>query len=119
MAAPGIPVNISVTVSDAPGEVWPLILAATAGIPDYSVTTSTDELIVLTRGYTPTWAIVVGGPGSATSQLARRYDEAVFINVTPGAAGTTVEMDGTASEEMAQKLDEVAMSGFWLHPLQA
>jgi hypothetical protein len=118
MAAPGVPVDITVTVTEPPGEIWPMIIEATAGIADYGVTTSTDDLIVLTRGYTPTWAIVAGGPASGLSQLARRYDEVVVINITPGVGGTTLQVTGTASEEMAQKLDEVTMSGVWLHPVR-
>jgi hypothetical protein len=49
MAAPSEPVSLSALVSEKPAEIWPLVVEATSGFPDYSVTESTDEQIVLNR----------------------------------------------------------------------
>lgn len=112
MAAPGVPVNLTALVTETPSEAWPLILSATAGFPDYSVTSSTDAQIVLNRHYVPTGALLTG---SLSIMALATTDNTVVINMSAQSGGTLVEIEGIASQDMANKLDELLYSGVWLH----
>jgi hypothetical protein len=113
MASRGQSFNQSGSVALGPVEVSQSIIAACNGAQGYTVTTAGTGSIVMTRRYTPTWAILLAVIGllffllGLLFLLAKNY-ETLTITLSPNAdGGTNVFISGTASDEMQRRLTSV------------
>jgi hypothetical protein len=109
MANPGQNFNQTMVVATSPEQVSYALMAGTAGVPGYSVTTAGPGSIVLTRKFIPVWAIAVAIAGFLfflIGLLALLYKETEVMSITlaPEGAGTRVTMSGVASQEMLSRL---------------
>jgi hypothetical protein len=113
MASKGQSFNQSGSVALSPIEVSQSIIAACNGAQGYTVTTAGTGSIVMTRRYTPTWAIFLAVVGllffllGLLFLLVKNY-ETVTITLSPDSGGgTNVFISGTASDEMQRRLTSV------------
>jgi hypothetical protein len=109
MAAPGQNFNQTAFVGESPEAVSQAVIAATSGVQNYTVATAGTGSIVLTRKYTPTWAIVVGVVGLllflvGILALLVKSTETVTITITPVDGGSRVSISGVGSAEMLTRL---------------
>ena len=109
MASKGQSFNQSAIVALKPEEVSQSLIATSAGVPGYSVTTAGVGSIVLTRRYVPQWAIAVAIVGVllflvGLLALLVKENETVTVTLLPSGEGTKILMSGTANSEMRQRL---------------
>lgn len=109
MASSGQNVNQRALVAETPEAVSQALIAATAGAPGYTVTTAGNGSIVLTRKYTPTWAIVVAVVGAlfiliGLLLLLYKVTETVTITLVSSQGGTKVNVSGVGSQEMLTRI---------------
>jgi hypothetical protein len=109
MAAPGQNFNQSVLIAETPEAVSQALIASSSGVVGYSVNTAGTGSIVLTRKYTPTWAIVVGVIGLlifliGILALLYKNTETLTITLAPQEGGTRVVVSGLATPEMITRI---------------
>jgi hypothetical protein len=109
VAAAGQIVNDSRFVQEPLQAVSQAVITATAGVPDYTVSSPGPGSIVLTRQYRPTWTIVVAVVGFLVAligllALLIKNTEALTITLVPEEGGTRVTMSGVATPEMVTRL---------------
>jgi hypothetical protein len=109
MAAPGSTLTTTVAVAELPEPVSQALVAAAAGDPGYTVNAAGTGTIILTRRYTPTWAIVVAVVGilfALIGLLALLYKvtETLTITIVPVDGGSRVSISGLATPEMATRI---------------
>jgi hypothetical protein len=107
--AAGQIVNDSRLVPEPPQVVSQAVIAAVAGVPDYTVNAPGPGSIVLTRKYRPTWTIVVAIVGFfffliGLLALLIQNTEALTLTLTLEEGGTRVTMSGVATPEMVTRL---------------
>jgi len=109
MAAPGTNFTTTVAVAEPPENVSQSLVAATAADPAYTVSAAGTGSIILTRKYTPTWAIVVAIVGllvALLGLLALLYKdtETLTITITPAGSGSHIAISGLATPEMKARI---------------
>lgn len=112
MAAPGGVFNTTVVVGARPEDVMSRLVAATAGAPGYSVSTTGSNSLVLVRKYWPTWVIVIAVIGAliflvGLLALLLRQTETLTVSLSNDAGGTRVDVSGLASPEMTSRIRSV------------
>jgi hypothetical protein len=110
VAQKGLPYVRSFIVEDDPEAVLQRFLTITAGTPEYTVATAGSGTIILTRRYTPTWAIIVAVVGILLfllGLLALLVKETETLTITAAASphGTRVSITGVVSDAMATRLN--------------
>ena len=109
MASKGQNMNQTVVVAQTPEQVTQAIVASTAGVPGYTVTTAGTGTILLTRKYIPVWAIVVAVIGTllfliGLLALLYRETETMTVSLTPSEGGTRITLSGVGSQEMLTRI---------------
>jgi hypothetical protein len=109
MAAPGSNFNTTVEIAASPDTVAQTLIAAASGDPKYSVTSAGSGSIILTRRYTPAWAIVVAIIGLlifliGLLALLVKTTETLTLTVAPVEGGSRVTTSGVATAEMAARI---------------
>jgi hypothetical protein len=112
MASGGHNFNQSAIVALTPDEASQSIIAASNGVKGYSVTTAGTGSIIMTRRYTPNWAIVLAILGIIFALIGLLFllvkkTETITITLSPSSGGTKVFISGTGSREMQQRLTSV------------
>jgi hypothetical protein len=112
VASGGQNVNQTVVVAESQEVVAQALVAATAGVPDYNLTTAGPGSIVLSRRYLPTWAIVVAVVGFllfllGLLALLYRVTETITITIVPTEGGSRVSVSGVGSPELLSRLTAV------------
>lgn len=115
MAAPGQNFNQTSLIADSPETVSQTLIAAASGVPEYTITTAGTGSIVMTRKYTPTWAIVVGVIGILAAligllALLYKNTETLTITLAPTEGGTRVTVSGIATAEMLTRISSALSS---------
>lgn len=116
MAARGQPFERSIVVAEPPAAVARALLDCLSGAPGYVASTA-DGAMVLTRRYTPTWAIVA----SLVVQVwpfiwLYKVRETLAVTYGEAPGGTRIRFSGDASTEMASRIAQLTAGGLWLHP---
>ena len=114
MAEKGLSFVRTAIVDDDPEVVIQRFLTVTAGTPEYTVASAGSGSVVLTRRYTPTWAIVVAVVGVllfliGLLALLVKQTETLTITAVASPEGTRVAISGVASAALATRLN-AAMS---------
>lgn len=109
MAAPGQNFNQTNSVAETPEVVSQTLVAAASNVPQYTVNMAGPGSLVLTRRYTPTWAIVVAVIGIlffllGLLALLVKDTETLTITLVPSEGGTRVTISGVGSHEMLTRL---------------
>lgn len=109
MASTGQNFNETVFVAVAPDTVSQALVSSTTNVPGYSVTTAGTGSLVLTRRYTPTWAVAVAVIGVFLAligllALLVKTTETLSVTLVPVPGGTRVTTSGTGSAEMLTRL---------------
>jgi hypothetical protein len=105
----------TVVVPGNPEIVQQNLIAAVMGTKGYTVTSPSPNTLILSRRYTPTWAIVVGiVVGLFTligfALLLYKVTETMTAALSPVDNGTRISFSGVASSEMIAKLAGVVAS---------
>jgi hypothetical protein len=109
MAAPGQNFNQTIFVSEQPEAVSQALIASASGVPGYTLNTAGTGSIVLTRKFTPTWAIVVAVLGILVFlvgllALLVKETETLTVTLTPVEGGTRVAVSGVATHDMMTRI---------------
>jgi Uncharacterised protein family UPF0547 len=101
--------NRTVVVSEAPDVVSQSLIGSLSGEPGYTVTTAGSGSIVLTRKFTPTWAVVVGIVGLITTLIGvlvmlYKETETLAITLARTDGGTRVVVSGVATPDMMRRV---------------
>ena len=117
MAARGVPVNQVLSVLEDPAAARTAIVAVTSGASSYTVTLDDRTDIVLTRRFTPTWAIVVSLTVLPVFPLVFLYkeNETLTFSLSAEGGGTRVRIGGLANAEMQARIRTLTAGGLWLH----
>ena len=115
MAKAGTSYFQTVAVTQQPEQVVQQLAAATAGASGYTVSSAGATTLILTRKYTPTWAIVVAIIGLlfflvGLLALLVKTTETLTIAAAATGDGTQITISGAATAEMASRLN-AAISG--------
>lgn len=91
------------------------MVASTTNVPNYTVTTVGTGSIVLSRRFTPTWAIaaaVVGVLFFLVGLLALlvKVNEQLSITLTPVEGGTKISISGLATPELVNRISSAVQS---------
>ena len=110
MAAPGQVYNQTVTVAEPPDSVIQRFVTATAGTSGYTMNTAGSNSLILTRKYTPTWAVVAAVLGAilfliGLLALLVKNTESLTITLASTGEGTRVNISGVATPEMIARLN--------------
>ena len=131
MSAQGSTYTATFTTALPRDQVIQSFLAALAGVPECNVTMAGDNTIVVTRRYTPSWAIAVGIIGFflfliGIVALFIKTTETLTVTLFPSDSGTRAVVSGVASEATVSQLgaigasltagNRVAADGGWLSP---
>jgi hypothetical protein len=105
----------TVTVGGNPDDVMQQIISATASAPGYTVTMGGNHTLILTRKYTPQWAIVVAVIGIfffliGLLALLVKETETLTVTVAPVDGGTRINATGQGTPELISRLESVAGS---------
>jgi hypothetical protein len=103
------------TVGGDPDDVMQQIISATAGAAGYTVNMGGNRTLILTRKYTPQWAIVVAVIGIlffliGLLALLVKETETLTVTVAPVDGGTRVNITGQGTSELIARLENVAGS---------
>jgi hypothetical protein len=105
MAGSGQNFNETVYVAQTPETISQALVSTTTNVPGYTGAGS----LVLTRRYTPTWAIVVAVVGVILAligllALLVKSTETLTVTLVPVPGGTRVTTSGVGSAEMLTRL---------------
>ena len=120
MAASGQVYNQAVTLSEKPDVLMQGLVSATAGTSGYTLNTAGANSVILTRKFTPTWAVVWGiilGLFTLVgfALLLVKTTETLSITLAGIDTGTRVTISGVATPEMIARLNSV-LSGASANP---
>lgn len=109
MAARGQAYTHTVLVAERSEVLQQRLTTAAATVPGYTVTMSGPNTVILTRRFTPPWAVGVGVLGILLFLIGLlaflvKDTETVTIALEPTQAGTSVVIAGTATAEMIARL---------------
>jgi hypothetical protein len=109
MAAPGQNFNQTSLVAETPEAVSQTLVAAASNVPQYTVNMAGAGSLVLTRRYTPTWAIVVAVLGVifyhiGPLALLVKNTETITVTLMAEEGGTRVTISGIGSHEMLTRI---------------
>jgi hypothetical protein len=112
VAAPGKNYNRIVVVNGDPEATMQDLTAAVSGAQGYTANMGGKGSLVLTRRYTPTWAIVLAIIGLLVFLLGMLFllvkkTETVSVSLRPVVGGTEVRVSGVASPELQARLNAV------------
>lgn len=112
MAAAGQSYNQLVVLSGDPDTTMQDLVAAVSGAPGYTVNMGGPGSLLLTRKYTPTWAVVLGIIGLLIFLLGMLFwlvknTETVTASLRPVTGGTEVRVSGIATPELQARLNAV------------
>lgn len=115
MASAGTTYTSTFKTATSADEVTQTFIGGLSGAAGCTVTMAGNNVIVVTRRYTPTWAVVVGVVGILLfliGLLAFLYKvtDTLTITVAPGDEGTKVTISGVASPELSSRLNGIAAS---------
>jgi len=115
MADPGTDINQVFSVAATPESLAQAFFAAASGSSGYQVTAAGAGSIVLTRRYTPGWAIAVAIIGALFALLGLlallvKDTETLAITITPVAGGSRISINGRCTAEMVTRLNAVITS---------
>jgi Uncharacterised protein family UPF0547 len=115
MGAAGQVFNQNLVLADKPDSLMQRLVSATAGTTGYALNTAGPNSLVLTRKYTPTWAIVLGViAGLLTiigfALLLVKSTESLTITLSEVPEGTRVTSSGVATPEIIARLNGVFSS---------
>jgi hypothetical protein len=105
----------TVTVGKNPDDVMQQIISATASATGYIVTMGGNHTLILTRKYTPQWAIVVAVIGIfffliGLLALLVKETETLTVTVALVNGGTRINATGLGTPELISRLESVARS---------
>jgi hypothetical protein len=105
----------TMTVGGDPDDVMQQIISATAGAAGYTVNMGGTHTLILTRKYTPQWAIVVAVIGIlffliGLLALLVKETETLTVAVAAIDGGTRVNISGQGTPELIARLENVAGS---------
>ena len=112
MASPGGVFNHTVVVAEKPEPLMQRFVSATAGTRGYTMNSAGTNSLVLTRKYTPTWAIVVAVIGIIVFligllALLVKNTESLTVTLTEVPEGTRVNITGVATPDMISRFHGV------------
>jgi len=112
MASPGGVFNHTVVVVEKPEPLMQRFVSATAGTSGYTMNSAGTNSLVLTRKYTPTWAIVVAVIGIIVFligllALLVKNTESLTVTLTEVPEGTRVNITGVATPDMISRFHGV------------
>lgn len=112
MAAAGVNFNQVATVEGDPDSVMQDLVAAASGAQGYSLATGGSGSLVLTRKYTPTWAVVLAIIGLLIFLLGLlfllvRNTETLTVSLRAAGSGTEIRISGLATPEMQSRINAV------------
>lgn len=89
--------------------------SATAGTSGYTASMAGNNTLILTRKFTPTWAVAVAIIGLlfflvGILALLVKENETLTISITPSESGARVSISGNATPELVSRL-ESAVAG--------
>jgi hypothetical protein len=115
MAAAGSGYNLTIVTKLQPDEAMQTLLGGLSGSAEYTVNAAGSNTIILTRRYTPTWAIVVAVLGIllfliGLLALLVKNTETLTLTIAASPDGSRVSASGVASRELAARLNGVMNS---------
>jgi hypothetical protein len=110
MAAAGTNYTTSFVSKSSPDAVVEAVLAGLAGASDTTVTMAGPSTVVVTRKYTPTWAVVVGIVGILLFLIGIlaffvKTTDTLTITISAAGKGSRVQVTGVTSPEIVARLN--------------
>jgi hypothetical protein len=99
-------------VNEPPDVVIQQVLNAIAGTPDFQFNAAGPNTLVVTRRYTPTWAVVIGVVGLLLFLIGLlaflvKVTETLTITASATDEGTRVSVNGVTSAEIVARINAV------------
>jgi hypothetical protein len=100
------------TVAERPDVVMQNIVTAAATVHGYQVTSAGGNTLILSRRFTPTWAVIVAVIGIlffliGLLALLVKETETLTVTLTESDGKTRVSISGVATSEMGARLNAV------------
>lgn len=107
--------NRSTVLPRAPEELMRELLGAVSGAAGYTVTTGGGNSLILTRKYTPTWAVIGGVAGLLFLLLGAllflvKETETLTITLRPVPGGTELTAAGLATPDLIARITAVVIA---------
>lgn len=108
--AEGISYNTAFVAKSAPDDLVQWFAQGLAGAVGVTVTMAGNRTLIVTRRYTPTWAIVVGVIGLlfllvGVLAFFVKNTETLTIAISPEGTGSRISISGVAGPEIAARLN--------------
>jgi hypothetical protein len=109
VATAGTQIYQTATLDEPAATVLNRVIQAASGVPGYSVTSTSPTSVIITRKFTPTWAVVVGVLGLLLFLIGVLFffvktTETLSVTLSEAGGKTTVALSGNSTPVMTERL---------------